>query len=287
MSCLLTSVEIRNRIYDFAIEDCSLVGWRFGIPLLSRRCGLYRSRGKEKDWSRGSKDDSARKFFGLTQVCRQIRAEYRPLWTQKSSVCIHYHDVEVYFEVFHRTFTHFESGNDTPKNLWIYWDPIPPSAMNLTPLIRMRMARKDFNAAFVPWYFAGDWHNILKCWDADQPWLRQMGELGLQPMLPDVPSLNDFLAFNTRSEHDYVINLNYFLAHSNPKWYEEIRDKKVHRVDLFLGDLTIPEIDSLVCILLKGDRPAKFALSDESQMYLAHRGLNSWSNLPFQVCHYS
>ncbi|KAF5849569.1 hypothetical protein GGP41_004994 [Bipolaris sorokiniana] len=64
--------EIRNLIYDFAIAA--------GTPNTPEGDALLRKAVPKpyatRFWN----------FFGLTQTCRQIRAEFRPLWVRSSSI---------------------------------------------------------------------------------------------------------------------------------------------------------------------------------------------------------
>jgi hypothetical protein len=82
----LTVTELRNRIYDFArdtpIEEMTKV------PL------LLQNRPKP------AIANSARGFLAFTQTCRQIRAEYRPIWMRNSYVCIDFDDFEAFVDTF-------------------------------------------------------------------------------------------------------------------------------------------------------------------------------------------
>jgi hypothetical protein len=71
---LLTSSELRNRIYDFAVEDKP---GRFALRVLRETPNYpHKLRTEKRPW----------KFFALTQACKQVRAEFRPLWIRDLSV---------------------------------------------------------------------------------------------------------------------------------------------------------------------------------------------------------
>ncbi|KAF2438713.1 hypothetical protein P171DRAFT_448797 [Karstenula rhodostoma CBS 690.94] len=123
LSFLGMPAEIRNRIYDFAIDDYavdilrehervdggdseSLLGpeafldpetWLFpetGPKPLKPQATKY------KPWSKKKPAKPTYPFFGLTQVCRQTRTEYRPLWLRSSIILIRYRLFEEFIHTF-------------------------------------------------------------------------------------------------------------------------------------------------------------------------------------------
>ncbi|PVI05312.1 hypothetical protein DM02DRAFT_725273 [Periconia macrospinosa] len=109
-SLLDLPAEIRNRIYDFATERTNLPTC---APLLVHHG--RRSPRRTRPWP-AANFWSFRLFFGLTQVCRQIRAEYRPMWLSNSTVRIKFHKLEHFLEVFH-------GRGLGPRALTISWNP--------------------------------------------------------------------------------------------------------------------------------------------------------------------
>ncbi|KAF2438718.1 hypothetical protein P171DRAFT_490772 [Karstenula rhodostoma CBS 690.94] len=75
--------ELRNLIYFFADEGAHEIAGGH-LPLLVRR--------GTKQWPIEDYTRSSRKYYGLTQVCRQVRAEYFPIWKRTSSVRISFDD---------------------------------------------------------------------------------------------------------------------------------------------------------------------------------------------------
>lgn len=77
-------VEIRNRIYDFAQEDGKI------------KCYDDRHNWEEPDESYSSLPKNPHQFLGLTQVCREIRHEFLPLYRARTVVCVQPYEVKDY-----------------------------------------------------------------------------------------------------------------------------------------------------------------------------------------------
>ncbi|KAJ4349486.1 uncharacterized protein N0V89_008102 [Didymosphaeria variabile] len=73
--------EVRNMVYDLASEESiKQKDGDYSPPRLTKR-------GKRQT-SAGPFFSSRRVFHGLTQVCRQLRAEFRPLYIERNEVCV-------------------------------------------------------------------------------------------------------------------------------------------------------------------------------------------------------
>jgi hypothetical protein len=56
----------------------------------------------------------------LTQVSRQTRSEYRPLWLKQAKFTIDWHNLNAFIAVFYPEKEHYNGG---PKSLVIQYDP--------------------------------------------------------------------------------------------------------------------------------------------------------------------
>jgi hypothetical protein len=96
------SVELRNRIYDFASEDQEDADCK--PRAMKKTCKAW----NEPTW----------KFFGLIQTCQQIRAEYRPLWLRNLTLSLS----NSCLKDFVTTFLSSSDGlNDVLKRVKIEW----------------------------------------------------------------------------------------------------------------------------------------------------------------------
>jgi hypothetical protein len=92
-----------------------------------------------------------RQFFPLTQVCKQIRTEYRPLWLRGSYIRLSVHDLPRWFNTF---YPHTIDLKHAPKNLQISWwheeDDEEDLVLDITPLIQLRAHCPTFDVSFIP-----------------------------------------------------------------------------------------------------------------------------------------
>ncbi|KAF2026026.1 hypothetical protein EK21DRAFT_116227 [Setomelanomma holmii] len=134
--------EIRNRIYAFAEEQ-------------SKHCSLeFRTLLTIKNTTPASSSNllyaGSRKFMGLTQKCRQIRAEYRPLWLAQSQPRIRIDDLRRYYQDYMSDEAHLRHA---PSLLQISWhqdhDDQHDEKFDILPLLKMRAYRSTFRCEFV------------------------------------------------------------------------------------------------------------------------------------------
>ncbi|KAH9878104.1 hypothetical protein J1614_003321 [Plenodomus biglobosus] len=98
--------ELRNRIYDFAVENWDKVTGQFEKLLFLSPAGktwtddsCYNC----GDWDQSpniSRRVAERSFYGLTQVCRQIRAEYLLLYRTRTKTHVPVSYIDEYIDVF-------------------------------------------------------------------------------------------------------------------------------------------------------------------------------------------
>ncbi|KAH7069358.1 hypothetical protein FB567DRAFT_598963 [Paraphoma chrysanthemicola] len=146
-SLLELPAEIRNRIYDFAEEAVTVLR----NDLLNGVCYplLSLSRDRASEDVRPTKI-SSRKYLALAQTCRQIRAEYHPIWLAKTRPRIRPGDLDHYIWCYYRSLSSFKYA---PHLLQISWhrgnDDIQGQTIDILPLLRMRAAREDFRCQFI------------------------------------------------------------------------------------------------------------------------------------------
>ncbi|KAI4613405.1 uncharacterized protein J4E87_009872 [Alternaria ethzedia] len=131
------SPELRNKVYGYATEDDSS---RFA----PRPCQLphhsARASPTERPW----------KFFALTHVCTQVRAEYRPLWVRDLRVAF---SSTFQLTAFRDTFLQFENEpKHMPKLIQYLWDHGQDDEMrfHLTPILRLHAHSPSSRLAIVP-----------------------------------------------------------------------------------------------------------------------------------------
>ncbi|XPS72762.1 hypothetical protein M3J09_004922 [Ascochyta lentis] len=123
--------EIRNRIYKFAVE----------------KQPIFLSHITSKPLEELSKDRSehCQQFFGLTQVCRQIRSEYLPLYRSRTKVTCRAlpHNVYDYIDTFLK-----RSGvkdEDVVGDLIIDFKAGRLQSINIKPLLQLSKKAKHFS----------------------------------------------------------------------------------------------------------------------------------------------
>ncbi|EUC28262.1 hypothetical protein COCCADRAFT_9329 [Bipolaris zeicola 26-R-13] len=133
---LAHSAEIRNFIYEFAIAA--------GTPDTPEGDVLVREAVPEPYATRPWK------FFGLTQTCRQIRAEFRPLWMRSTSIRLMGLEASVSFiSTFMPTIAEFKHA---PERFTIgtQYEIGQDSQRDITLLFRMNALCPYFCISFAP-----------------------------------------------------------------------------------------------------------------------------------------
>lgn len=129
-------VEIRNRIYDFAEE-------KENVSLVLR---------KGADAAQPTLDEGGapkRQFFGLTQVSRQVRAEYLPLYRARTKIGINHVEVNKYIDEVLRV--PGEQDKDLVSNVVLRFNHRPlrdqgsDVSLDLLPLLRLGCAANNFH----------------------------------------------------------------------------------------------------------------------------------------------
>jgi hypothetical protein len=238
--CQFICVEIRNHIYGYAVESEFEGSWSDPAPLISPA----REYPVQKQWPLDPRKPSARRFFGLTQVCKKLRTEYRPIWLLNSSVRLMQQDIRLYIHTFYCGASKWEN---LPKLLQISAkDPFNgESVVDLSLLLRIHGHSSNTKIEFVPHILTED----------DGPWIEtpcmdceaEAEMLGLNDgSLPEcdheAQNFEDFVGFTLETQFPYLDALNDFLENDNPRWLSDIRSRKVARVKLDLDGYTVPDV---------------------------------------------
>jgi hypothetical protein len=101
------ATELRNQIYEFALEiHETLIYERHIVP----RPGVLAFKPwAERSWT----------GFGLTQTCRQVRAEYRPLWLRNLFILASFNGIHRFVDTFLSSALELEQA---PERVQIAWD---------------------------------------------------------------------------------------------------------------------------------------------------------------------
>ncbi|KAF2638771.1 hypothetical protein P280DRAFT_550868 [Massarina eburnea CBS 473.64] len=208
--------EVRNRIYDYAIETV-YHGWSsYHFPsLLVRDCTHNQYPLPYL---------SSRNFFGLTQVNEQIRTEYRPIWLHKSSILIKAKHVTEFLHSFYGLKK--DNYSMAPKLLQISWhmEEDLDEELDLTDLLEIR-ARSDTKIELIPGPIADDEGPVPECNECEL----DNNEGNEDVDLFDCPhwEMYDEWLDDTISSYLHLTWVNDFLANKNPQWLAQIRDGSV------------------------------------------------------------
>jgi hypothetical protein len=234
--------EMRNRIYYYAEEDeHEYEGY---IPLLTNR-----STGEEPR-PLINLAYSSRKFFGLTQVCKKIRAEYLPLWIRSASLRVSYDEFDDYVDTFHN------EENDpvvAPKLLQISYDlgkeyeaPVKPH-LNLLPFLEFRAHHPTTQIELIPIDNSG-WKNpergpefrlygfCLNCGEADSG----KTEALCDQLKADLESLQ----WDAWYGYVHLYEANTLISHENRIWTADIASG-------FISGVRLQEIDATNVVRLR------------------------------------
>lgn len=251
----ISCAEIRNRIYDFATERDDYDGWKKAVPLVTYHVG----RGKDdtpSQWpmSTWRKYVSARNFFGLTQTCKLIRKEYRPIWLRNSSIRVRLVHLNLYIHTFYGCGTDY---SNIPKLIQLSHnhDVHNQDSLDITHLLRMHVASPATKFEFIAEELAeveGPWSTTYEDCDlCDEDFIG--AGTPSDPYPPSDMSLDcpheevhraAYASYLLEDELPYLDALNNLIAHDNPKWLGDIRDGDVTRVKFDTSDMyrECPEI---------------------------------------------
>lgn len=227
--------EIRNRIYDFATEQDDYLNWQKPVPFVAHNSPSERP----KQWPMDPSSPSARKFFGLTQVCKQIRAEYRPIWLQQSSVRVFLRDHLDYIDTFHGG---MGGHKHMPQLIQISWLNGDDKRVELTGLFSIRAHSNGTRIEMISHVlhqhekhlancsgceFCGHiWTEIEIVLDYPESW-----ETELEPHELLACYKNETMVII----YPYLVTLNTLFEYGNPNWLRDIKSKEI--LEVWVDDL--------------------------------------------------
>lgn len=216
---VVTCSELRNHIYEFALEDHMKAGFApcVNIYAASRNANPWAGR----LWA----------FFALCQVCRQVRSEYRPLWLSNLSI-------RTYLGLVASFDATFLSGNGSnshaPKLVQIEYDHNNTMRKDITPLVALGAQFPMLKISFVPHKLSDGGaqeedicdYCIENIWADDhglEEWLNMYDECTCAD-----PDLNeeDWKGYHYGLIRHTIV-YEKFLHNDNRNWMEDVRQKRV------------------------------------------------------------
>ncbi|KAF2831100.1 hypothetical protein CC86DRAFT_134829 [Ophiobolus disseminans] len=257
--------ELRNRIYDFATEDF------IGEGLNTTRCSDDCDCGCEEDFDkRGAAEPPYRwaprtrpshrptpttwwadrpwQFYGLTQVCAQLRAEFKPLWIRALEVRLTLTTLPGFVETFlwmgaqhvgtqpiGAQTMHAPKSLRAPKLIQIAWhhdSDNQPYPDQLDPLLKFHTLCPEFRFAFVPFDITdlktmpGDAHcehclEMNERFGYDESW----NDEDCECVDPDLPYQDWIYLEEDRIAYTGILQA--FLHNDNKTWANDILDEKI------------------------------------------------------------
>jgi hypothetical protein len=186
----------------------------------------------------------SRTFFSLTQACKQIRLEYRPLWLRQSLVLVDFDDLEEFLSTFYRIPGRPEAWyRDAPRELTVSWDHdmteygddetlidigllLKLHAYSPTSLITFkcrRLLEYELPCAKCDNCGACIHTDGYSDYDDDSEAMRYPCE--------HEDAIDEVFA-SLHAEYEYLHALNEFLGNSNTKWLKAIQDMPLNFVEL-------------------------------------------------------
>ncbi|KAJ4352227.1 uncharacterized protein N0V89_007574 [Didymosphaeria variabile] len=273
--------ELRNRIYHFATERDDFDGWEEAVPLVD----LHRGHGcGRSQWpmSKGACYLSGRRFLGLTQTCKLLRLEYRPIWLRNSSVRVRCPHLLLYIHTFYGCGSKY---SNLPKLVQISYNHDIQDHIDVTQILLMRAACPNTKFEFVPHELTlddGPWNQPGADEDCDlceeevmagDMFMEEFEDYGCPH---DYYRRHGYAEWLLEEEYPYLPSLNKFLAHDNGNWVEDIQSGEVIRVMLDAAgpDREIPE---LTIRLASDSDTANEGLIDKSMLEVARDYVSSRS----------
>ncbi|KAL1613178.1 hypothetical protein SLS60_001410 [Paraconiothyrium brasiliense] len=236
LSLLGLPAEVRNRIYHFAIDDYIVNTVQFldgdedaldpeAIPeTLMPRLTKY------APWSKAKPAKPHYPFFGLSQVCRQIRAEYRPLWLSSSSFTIKYQDLEALVGAFFPEYEQQDGDSQAAVGLGrliIDWED-SENANQLLPLLRFAHHYPNTDISWCSILFQTPTWFKTKCTECGH-----RGSGVRKPLCEHkLDRLEDWRVIWPDMHDRYLTLVQALISHNNESWKSDIRTGFIERVNV-------------------------------------------------------
>jgi hypothetical protein len=253
--------ELRNRMYDFTkemeFEPC------FPPPLFTRIKPDMKGR-----------PPYSRAFFALTQTCKQLRLEFRPLWLRDSSVQLKFDDIVPFVATFYPLVAEYDNA---PKLLVISWhhdyeerdSDLDDVLFDITPLLRLRAFCSTSVVKFVP-------HRLNEC-DLPNVDCGHSIHCGCDAEGCDHDDAMEEAFEILNGIYEHTDALDEVLANKNEAWLKALRDTSYSKSLKVQVTVTMGEADIVIYIHF---RPAvesayymKKTLYDDAVKFLHGAGL--------------
>ncbi|KAF1840393.1 uncharacterized protein K460DRAFT_360077 [Cucurbitaria berberidis CBS 394.84] len=220
--------EIRNRIYNFAEKD-------YGVEDFAPLLRPLKPVAPRNAWFRS--------FIGLAQTCKQLRAEYRPLFLRALQVRIRLGQLDDFFATFYPNTP--EDYQHAPTRFQISWnvgkDGKSGVMYDITRLLQLQAFSSTFNVDFVPHQVAqGLWpgNRISRAhvYDSDEDVFLNETEECTCDMYHDF-DLRDWMITMDDEVHAHVHHLQEFILNNNEAWLKDLRQHKMS-IQCFFNDDT-------------------------------------------------
>jgi len=237
--------------------------------------------------------DSLRKFYGLTQTCRQTREEYRPIWLSKSKPRVEPWQLCGFLSATFRNTQDFQNAPIKFQLSWLVGEHDESGEIfNITPLLKMRAYRAGFWFAIIPHKLA---ENMFPEVDLDMcAYCLHLEEIYVPGTNPIEWNADDCTCdgveevngkeqeFDCYEEIEHARVLEELINHGNEAWLEDVREDKITVTCYLDGDGDSYEWDVEIQINKPlEDVPTGSRLAMEKE-YLSARGLNhGWDGLKF------
>ncbi|KAF1846130.1 uncharacterized protein K460DRAFT_377418 [Cucurbitaria berberidis CBS 394.84] len=240
--------ELRNRIYHFA-QEIHFHPHGEVPPLLVK---TTKATVLQQPYS-------ARKFFALTQACKQIRSEFRPLWLRKSALRIEMKNVRPFITTY---YPKTEEYKNAPSLLMVSWDhgdgEDDDVLSDVTLLCHLRAHSPTFTAEFVSRRLVDfDLPNV-DCWDCGHS---IHCDCGIDCEHEDA---RDEAICDLIGDHFYLRIVNKVLANSSEAWLKGVREDTQKDMKVEFTFDTVDQRATIYIRFLKGGAPALF---DKKDMY--------------------
>ena len=218
-------------------------------------------------------------YRALTQVCKQVRIEYRPLWLRNSSFRMELALVKRYIQTF---YPKVEDYQNAPKFLFVSWDHGSEQddggtdelsevvLHDITILVRLRAHCPTFTARFISRrVLEGDCDNV-PCGVCDHN-IYCHCDNGC-----DHEDAFEQALMDLELEYVYVDALNDFLENSNPEWLKMMRKTHNSTVRIEFNFDMESQCPTIYIRFHRGRAPKAFELKDmyhSSLQFLKTNGL--------------
>jgi hypothetical protein len=186
----------------------------------------------------------SRTFFPLTQACKQIRLEYRPLWLRRSLILVDFSDLEGFLTTFYCVPGRNETSyRDAPQELTISWDhdkeeyADDETLIDIGPLLKLRAYSPTSSIKFECRrilehdFPCTECHECGGCIHTDNSYGYGTYAEASRYNCWHEDTMSDVME-ELHAEYSYLFGFNDFLSNVNAKWLNAIQDMPLDFVEL-------------------------------------------------------